>query len=136
MPATKQRKDNQMKDDIKRLIAIGLIGTIGITATLSRHPEIRHLLDKDSGTIRINTVQVVVSGTVGSTLSSRISFISGKRASELPPVSIDCHSCDHEMKLISVVPDGEAIVYAYQCDNGHRHEIVATEGQARLSGKI
>ena len=51
--------------------------------------------------------------------------------SELPqsPVralSIACHSCAHEMKLLSVVPEEDCIVYAYRCANGHRHEVVKT----------
>ena len=51
--------------------------------------------------------------------------------SELPPsaapaLSVACHTCSHEMKLIYIAPDGECIVYAYRCTNGHRHEVVAT----------
>ncbi len=63
----------------QRFIVVGLIGAVGITSTLSGHPEIKHLLDKSGGTIPVGPVQTV-SGTIGSSTSSTgPSFIPGNR---------------------------------------------------------
>ena len=47
--------------------------------------------------------------------------------STAPPISIACGICGNEMKLVSVDPTAENTVYAYQCTNGHRHEIVTAD---------
>jgi hypothetical protein len=44
-----------------------------------------------------------------------------------PPISIACIGCENEMVLISVQPAAERTVYAYECVNGHQHEIVVTD---------
>jgi len=48
-------------------------------------------------------------------------------SSAAPPISIACGICGNEMKLVSVKPSTENAVYAYQCANGHRHEIVTAD---------
>jgi hypothetical protein len=52
-------------------------------------------------------------------------------SSPIPPPSIACDRCDHEMKLISVVPHAESTLYAYECANGHRCEVFAPDKLTR-----
>jgi hypothetical protein len=46
---------------------------------------------------------------------------------EIPPISIVCEFCDGESKLVSIVPSPENRVYNYECNNGHRSVVTATD---------
>jgi hypothetical protein len=48
-------------------------------------------------------------------------------SAKVPSISIACRTCSEEMKQVTVKPSIENTVYAYQCVNGHRYEIVTAD---------
>ena len=47
------------------------------------------------------------------------------------PNSTACGICGNNMRLAYVDPTGTNTVYAYQCDDGHYHEILRADQSAR-----
>jgi hypothetical protein len=53
---------------------------------------------------------------------------------ESAPLGIACDTCGKEMRLASVVPIAQRIVYTYQCSNGHQQKIARAGKKSQATG--